>query len=143
MKTKFFAALAIATLALAGCSDSTDAKGTEATKTAGTSLRGEYKSVDELKAAATEAGYKCVSWTPGDWNQGTCSEKDFFGVFPNKGSRSAYMHKAEAAGESFTALVGDNWYIAGEEADLTALEGKLKGKITKVEGAPQATETAK
>lgn len=47
------------------------------------------------------------------------------------------MHQAQAAGESFTALVGDNWYISGDEAALKALEGKLNGKIEKVEGAAQ------
>lgn len=141
---KLLASLAISALALAGCSDSTrSAQPSTPSPTASTTsgLRGEYNSVAELKDAAVGAGYTCEKWTDGDWNQGKCSEKDFFGVFSNPGSRSAHIHKAEAKGEPFTALVGDNWYISGDEAALKALEGKLKGKVEKL--GVTATETGK
>ncbi|KTF03516.1 hypothetical protein HMPREF3167_07405 [Trueperella sp. HMSC08B05] len=137
---KILATITIA-LALAGCSDSTSSNETtkptpEVTRT----LSGTYNSVAELRDAAVDAGYTCDNWTDGEWNQGTCSEADFFAVFTNQGSRSAYIHKAQAAGESFTALVGDNWYIAGDEAALKELEGKLDGTVEQVEAAAPADE---
>lgn len=143
---KLLASAAVALL-LVGCSDATGSHATSAASAKATTqvsheasvkkLHGDFDTVAELKDAAVKAGYACESWKETKWNQGTCSGKDFLGVFTNRGSRSASMHQAQAAGESFTALVGDNWYISGDEAALQALEGKLNGKIEKVEGAAQ------
>lgn len=141
---KILATLTIA-LALAGCSDATSStETTGASESASATVRalaGTYNTVADLKNAAVDAGYTCANWTEGDWNQGTCSENDFFGVFTNQGARSAYMHRAQAAGDSFTALVGDNWYIAGDEAALKAIADKLNGKIEQVEGAAADAES--
>ncbi|PIN50915.1 hypothetical protein CT171_09330 [Trueperella pyogenes] len=146
---KLLASAAVALL-LVGCSDATGSHATTEVSAKATTqashdakkLRGEFDTVTELKDAAVKAGYACESWKETKWNQGTCSGKDFLGVFTNRGSRSASMHQTQAAGESFTALVGDNWYISGDESALKALEGKLNGKIEKVEGAAQKKETA-
>lgn len=160
MKNKLFATAAIAALALTGCSDSTgssddpatDATG-EATETttdeatdadddAGVSLHGTYNSVDELQSAAVDAGYACAAPEELGWNQVSCDGVDLLGVFANPGSASAYVHKAEASAEEpFTALVGDNWVIIGEEADLTELQAELDGEIQNFDAAPAEEDT--
>jgi len=153
MKIKFFATAAIAVLALAGCSDSTGSSDdtvspdtpVESTETAnadgadseGPSLHGTYNSVDELQVAAVDAGYECAAPEELGWNQVSCDGVDVLGVFPNPGSASSYVHNAEgSAEEPFTALVGDNWVIIGEEAGLTELQAELDGEIQNFDAAP-------
>ncbi len=158
MKNKLFATVAIAALALSGCSDSTgaadeptadttvettnSATATES-ETDGPSLHGTYNSVDELKAAVEDAGYACNAPEELGWNQISCDGVDVLAVFANPGSASAYVHKAEATAEkAFAVLAGDNWIVNGEEADLEQLQAELGGEVQTYEAAPVEDEDA-
>ncbi|WP_394263054.1 hypothetical protein, partial [Trueperella sp.] len=101
-----------------------------------------YNSVDELQSAAVDAGYACAAPEELGWTQVSCDGVDLLGVFANPGSASAYVHKVEASAEEpFTALVGDNWVIIGEEADLTELQAELDGEIQNFDAAPAEEDT--
>ncbi|MDP9800784.1 hypothetical protein J2S49_000860 [Arcanobacterium wilhelmae] len=150
---KIFAAAAVSLLALAGCSATPTSSSSSAAATdEAVKLDGTYNSVEELHKAVVDAGYTCDAYSDKmkskdeagketeaeiGYNKATCNGMDILTVTANRGGNTADIHIAEAdtpKGEKMYFLVGDNWNVKGEKADLEKIAEKMKGEVQEVTG---------
>ena len=118
---KTYSLLALAVLALAGCSGEPAPASTPTSPPVAQS----YASVVELKDAAVAAGYDCPNWVQSNRitlaaSSGECSTRDTFAVYLTEQDVSTAVQKHKSFGKSFgtevSLLVGPNWIINSKPA---------------------------
>lgn len=98
-----------------------------------------YRSVKALVSALKAAGYICPSWETDDGTalsleSGSCSEMDRFSIYASQADVQAMVDRLAADSWSrgkVTWLVGPNWIITAEEADLVRMSRTLKGMLVR------------
>lgn len=104
----------------------------------------EYSSLTDLRDAAITALFSCPVWEQTDEltnaaESGSCSDSDVFTTYASETSRDAQVAQAkanndmleEAGIEGSTALVGPNWIITGDDAEIRKLQKGLGGQIAR------------
>ena len=98
-----------------------------------------YRSVKALVSAVKAAGYICPSWETDDGTalsleSGSCSEMDRFSIYASEKDVQGMVERLAADSWSrgkITWLVGPNWIITAEEADLVRMSRTLKGTLVR------------
>lgn len=96
-----------------------------------------YRSVKALVSAVKAAGYICSSWETDDGTalsleSGSCSEMDRFSIYTGEEDVQRMVDRLAADSWSrgmVTWLVGPNWIITAEEADLMRMSRTIKGTL--------------